>query len=97
MDPYTRKLYNYKKYSVAFGVFEKADFPGESRKIKEVVCHPEFRATYQQIKNDICLIRIGSPVTFNEKIKPVCIATEIPSGWLIIFEVPKILKYHQNV
>ena len=46
-DPYSKKVYNFKKYSVAFGVFESSDFPGESRKVKRVVCHPEFRATYK--------------------------------------------------
>lgn len=71
------------RYAVAFGVFEKSDFPGESRRIKSVVCHPEFKATYQQIQNDICLIRLSEPVTFNSRIKPVCVATEAPEGTLL--------------
>jgi len=48
-----------------------------------VVCHPEFKATYQQIRNDVCLIEIAGPVTFTDKIKPVCVSTEPPEGMLL--------------
>ena len=67
------------RYSVSFGIFERSDFPGEARKLKQVVCHPDFRATYREIQNDICLIRVSQPVPLADRIKPVCIATALPT------------------
>ncbi|XP_077581728.1 anionic trypsin-2-like [Stigmatopora nigra] len=45
---------------------------GEVRTIAEIIPHPDFNS--QTLDNDIALIRISSPVTFTDYIRPVCLA-----------------------
>ena len=58
-----------------------------SRGINQTVCHPLYNA--QTYDNDICLLKLSSPVEFSDYISPVCLAAEnstFPNGtfsWIL--------------
>lgn len=82
MDPYKRQLYPFHKYSVVHGIFEETDWDkGQHRTIKQVICHEEFTATYDRIENDICLVELNDPVTFDvDKVEPACVSISQPAA-----------------
>ncbi|XP_063076982.1 serine protease 27-like [Engraulis encrasicolus] len=43
-----------------------------NRTIAEIIPHPDYTA--DNVDNDICLLRLSSPVTFTNYIRPVCLA-----------------------
>nr|XP_024658038.1 serine protease 27-like isoform X2 [Maylandia zebra] len=43
-----------------------------SRTVTKIIKHPKYNS--QTFNNDICLLRLSSPVTFNNYISPVCLA-----------------------
>ncbi|XP_077482265.1 uncharacterized protein LOC144092954 [Stigmatopora argus] len=51
------------------GNFSKA----MSRDVEEIILHPEF--SIFTIENDIALVKLSSPVTFTDYIRPVCLAS----------------------
>ncbi|XP_015246656.1 PREDICTED: tryptase-like [Cyprinodon variegatus] len=45
-----------------------------TRKLSEIICHPEYQI--DTFENDICLLKLSSPVNFTNYIQPVCLASE---------------------
>ncbi|KAG7221468.1 hypothetical protein INR49_002443 [Caranx melampygus] len=45
-----------------------------SVRVMESMCHPDYNP--DTFDNDICLLRLSSPVTFTDYIQPVCLAAE---------------------
>lgn len=45
-----------------------------TRKLSEIICHPEYQS--DTFENDICLLKLSSPVNFTNYIQPVCLASE---------------------
>ncbi|XP_035768482.1 serine protease 27-like [Neolamprologus brichardi] len=43
-----------------------------SRTVKQIINHPNYNSNTNN--NDICLLQLSSPVTFNNYISPVCLA-----------------------
>jgi len=78
MDPYSQEIFNFKKYAVGFGNFKGTTFPGQYSTIKSINCHKGFKATYDNISDDICLVELNQPVKFTETVKPVCISKQQP-------------------
>ncbi|XP_006811034.1 serine protease 27, partial [Neolamprologus brichardi] len=44
----------------------------ESRTVTKIINHPNYNSV--TFNNDICLLQLSSPVTFNNYISPVCLA-----------------------
>ncbi|XP_019906429.1 chymotrypsin-like protease CTRL-1 [Esox lucius] len=45
-----------------------------SRMVSQIICHPNYNT--ETLDNDLCLLKLSSSVTFNEYIRPVCLAAE---------------------
>ncbi|KAJ3581111.1 hypothetical protein NHX12_017033 [Muraenolepis orangiensis] len=45
-----------------------------SRTVAQISCHPDYNSSPND--NDICLLKLSSPVTFTNFIRPVCLAAE---------------------
>ncbi|KAK5649684.1 hypothetical protein RI129_000713 [Pyrocoelia pectoralis] len=51
---------------------------GDVYQVAEARVHPEF--TMQDIKNDIAILKLKSPIIFNEKVQPITLETEHVDG-----------------
>uniref|UniRef100_A0A6I8NPA4 Peptidase S1 domain-containing protein n=1 Tax=Ornithorhynchus anatinus TaxID=9258 RepID=A0A6I8NPA4_ORNAN len=62
-------------YSVVLGTntLEPIGPDGVVRKVKKIVAHPDFTAHIKD-SSDIALLELSEPVSFTEKIQPICIA-----------------------
>ncbi|XP_038618210.1 serine protease 33-like [Tachyglossus aculeatus] len=62
-------------YSVVLGTntLEPISPDGVIRKVKKIVAHPGFTANIED-SSDIALLELSEPVSFTEKIQPICIA-----------------------
>uniref|UniRef100_A0A3Q2VA76 Peptidase S1 domain-containing protein n=1 Tax=Haplochromis burtoni TaxID=8153 RepID=A0A3Q2VA76_HAPBU len=44
------------------------------RTLKDIICHPQYNASTKD--NDICLVKLSTPVEFTDYIQPICLASE---------------------
>ncbi|CAG5091546.1 Oidioi.mRNA.OKI2018_I69.PAR.g13121.t1.cds [Oikopleura dioica] len=79
MDPYSGEMFNFKKYAVGFGNFKSGTFPGQTSSVKSIKCHKGFKATYEKITDDICLVELNDPVQYTKTVNPVCISKNQPA------------------
>ncbi|XP_037820128.1 trypsin-1 [Lucilia sericata] len=78
--------------------------PGITRKVARVIIHPQYNPT--TIVNDVALLRLESPIQFNDKIRPVCLPNRnhnfdnkdaVVAGWGLIKEGGSTSNYLQEV
>ncbi|XP_077459003.1 serine protease 33-like [Stigmatopora argus] len=70
--PFPNENINTLQILLGFQSLELENPNGETRAIAEIIPHPDYNTQTQD--NDIALIRISSPVTFTNYIRPVCLA-----------------------
>lgn len=60
-------------YSIDLGVHDRANLEpwATTRKVSKVIVHPNYNPS--QIKNDIALMKLDTPVTYSDQIVPVCV------------------------
>ncbi|KAG7231602.1 hypothetical protein INR49_006675, partial [Caranx melampygus] len=62
----------------------------QNRTVSQIIKHPQYNDT--TLDNDIVLVKLSSPVTFTNYIRPVCLAAadsvyEVGPGWSVEFTV----------
>ena len=62
------------RYSVDLGVHDRQNLESwaTTRQVEKVIYHESYSSS--QIKNDVALLKLSSPVTYSKEIVPVCVA-----------------------
>ncbi|XP_058975875.1 transmembrane protease serine 3-like [Musca domestica] len=77
--------------------------PGITRKVVRTIVHPQYNPN--TIVNDVALLKLESPVTFNDEIRPVCLPdanqtydgkNAIVAGWGLLKEGGQTSNYLQE-
>merc|ERR1712121_21911 len=70
-------------YKVVVGRYSLNKFSGATRRlsIKRVIVHPKWVGDYEdEMSNDIALLELKTPITFNEFVQPACLPDNISSN-----------------
>ncbi|KAF5927464.1 hypothetical protein HPG69_016102 [Diceros bicornis minor] len=64
-------LYLPKKWTIQVGLVSLLDSPASSHLVEKIIYHSKYKP--KRLGNDIALMKLAGPLTFNEMIQPVCL------------------------
>ena len=61
-------------YYIEAGKKDEASFDGQTISVKEVIIHPMYNEEEgHPFDNDVAILKLKSPLTFNENVQPACL------------------------